>query len=319
MWKYVLERCIWMIAVSLGVAFIIFSILYFIPGTPAERLLPDGATRAEVREMEILLGLDKPYIVQLWNFLYGVFVKLDFGMSWTFRIPVTTELFSRLPRTMLMGIAAISISALVGIPLGITAAKNHGKWRDYGLLGLSMLFVSLPQFWVALQSVIIFSKELKWLPAYGIGGIQYYILPIIGWVLSGIATNARQTRSSMLEVIRSDFVTTARAKGQSEKVITRKHMLPNALMPVITIIGGNLAFTIAGMAITERIFAVPGVGLLMLTAVNGRDYPTIRGCTIFFSVFCAAVYLLVDLIYAWLDPRIKAQYQSGGARRRARA
>lgn len=315
MWRYVLTRLVQMIFVVLGVAFLIFTILYFVPGNPAELMLPESATYEDIKAMEVQLGLDKPYLVQLGNFFYDTFIKFDFGISWTYGVPVMEELFSRLPITLLMGIATLIISAVVGIPLGVLAATHHGRWQDYGVLGICMLFVSLPQFWVALMAVVLFSKELGWLPAYGIGGPQYYVLPILGGVLNGIANNSRQTRSSMLEVIRADFITTARAKGQSEKVIVRKHMFPNALMPVITTLGNNFAHIIAGTTIIEKIFGLPGVGLYLLNGINYRDYPVVRGCTIFFAVFCAVVMLITDLAYAWLDPRIKAQYKNAGRRR----
>lgn len=318
MWKYVLTRLLQMIFVVLGVAFLIFTILYFVPGNPAELMLPESATYEDIKQMEIQLGLDKPYFIQLGTFFYDTFIRFDFGISWTYGVPVMEELFSRLPVTLCMGIATLIISAVVGIPLGVMAATHHGRWQDYGVLGICMLFVSLPQFWVALMAVVLFSKELGWLPAYGVGGVEYYVLPVLGGVLNGIANNSRQTRSSMLEVIRADFITTARAKGQSEKVIVRKHMFPNALMPVITTLGNNFAHIIAGTTIIEKIFGLPGVGLYLLNGINYRDYPVVRGCTIFFAVFCAVVMLITDLAYAWLDPRIKAQYKNAG-RRRVRA
>lgn len=316
MWRYILKRCLWMVVIVLGVAFIIFTILYFVPGNPAQIQLNAGATLEEIHEMEVKLGLDKPYLVQLGKFLYDAFIKFDFGVSWTYKVPVMEELGSRLPRTLGMGVANMFFGFLFGVPLGIMAATHQGKWQDYGVLGVCMLFISLPNFWVALMSVILFSLELGWLPAYGIGGVHYYILPILAGVLQGTANNSRQTRSAMLEVIRADYITTARAKGQSEKVIVRKHMLPNALMPIITIAGNQFAHIVAGVTITERIFGIPGVGTYLLEGINFRDYPVVRGCTLFFAVFCAIVMLITDLCYAWLDPRIKAQYKSSGTIRK---
>jgi ABC-type dipeptide/oligopeptide/nickel transport system permease component len=305
-----------MIVIILGSALIIFTILYFTPGNPAQILLPDSPTAEEIHAMEVKLGLDKPFLAQFGSFLYKTFIKFDLGTSWTYNVPVMQELFRRLPRTVLMGIAVIVFGALIGIPLGILAATHQGKWQDYGVLGVCMIFISLPHFWIAMMAVIVVSLKLGLLPAYGIGGVQYYILPIFAGVLQGIAENSRQMRSSMLEVIRADFVATARAKGQSENVVIRKHMLPNALMPVITVLGNHFAYIVAGVTITEKIFGIPGVGLYLLDGIMYRDYPIVRGCTLFFAVFCAMVMLLVDLVYAMLDPRIRSKYSSQNARRR---
>jgi peptide/nickel transport system permease protein len=158
--------------------------------------------------------------------------------------------------------------------------------------------------------IVLFAAKLGWLPAYGIGGPQYYIMPIICAALAGIAVNARQTRSSILEVFREDYVTTARSKGQAESAVVRKHMLPNALMPVITIIGVGFARIVAGAPVIESVFSIPGVGLYMLNAVSARDYPAIRGSVLFFALFTTVVMLIVDLVYAFVDPRIKAQFSN---------
>ncbi|MCD7861972.1 MAG: ABC transporter permease [Lachnospiraceae bacterium] len=312
--KYVVNRLLWTIVVLLGVAFIIFTILYFTPGDPTEMLLGANATPVELAAKRAALGIDKPYIVQLYNFYVDTFIKFDLGTSWTYETPVIDALIERLPRTVLMNLASMLITIAVGLPLGISAARHQGKWQDYGVIGGSMVLISLPSFWVALEAIVLFSVMLGWLPSHGIGGIKYYILPVLTSALPGIAGNARQMRSAMLEVIRADFVTTARAKGQEEGVIVRKHILPNAMMPVITMIGGRFGHIVSGSSITERIFSIPGVGLYLLNGISYRDYPIIRGCTLFFALFNAICVLLTDLVYAWVDPRIKAQYKSGRRR-----
>lgn len=316
MWRYILKRLLWMIVIVIGVAFVIFTILYFTPGDPAKLLLGEEATMAEVEALRVKLGLDQPYIVQLGTFLYDTFIRIDLGQSWLYGVNVMDELISRLPRTVGIGLAQMVLTVVIGYPLGILAARNQGTWKDYGVIGLCMVFVSLPGFWIALECVLIFSLTLGWLPANGIGGIQYYILPVLTGIFGGTATNARQIRSSVLETMRADFITTARAKGQSERVVVGKHMLPNAMMPVITGLGGALAHIVAGSTITERLFSIPGVGLYLLNGISYRDYPIVRGCTLFLGIFSAFVMLLVDLAYAWLDPRIKAQYASQGIKRR---
>ena len=315
MWRYVLKRLAWMIVIVIGVALVIFTITYLTPGDPARLQLGETATVEEVEALRHQWGLDLPFMAQFGNFLYNSFIKWDWGISWTYNVPVMEEFASRLPRTMGMGLANMLVGIAFGIPLGIMAARHQGSFGDYGVMGLSMVFISLPGFWVALECVLIFSLRLGWLPGYGIGGLQYYIVPVASGALAGIALTARQMRSSMLEVIRADYVTTARAKGQREGVIVRKHMLPNALMPIITLMGGQFAGIVAGQTITEKVFSIPGVGLYLLNGISYRDYPIIRSCSLFFAIFSSLVMLLTDLVYAWLDPRIKAQYASGGGRK----
>lgn len=314
MWRYIVNRLLWMIVILLGAAFLIFSILYFAPGDPAKIMLGDSATMEEVAKLRTQLGLDKSYLEQLGSFLFQTFIQFDMGTSWTYTVPVIQELMTRLPRTVIIGVASMVLTVIIGIPMGIFAATHQGKVGDYGVIGISMIFVSLPGVWIALMLVIIFNVKLHWLPAYGIDSWKCYILPIIAGTIGGIATNARQARSAILETIRADFITTARAKGQSERTIIYKHMLPNALMPLITSLGGRFAGIVAGASITEKVYSIPGVGLYLLNGISYRDYPIVRGCTMFFAAFSAIVILLVDLIYAWIDPRIKAQYTKSSAR-----
>ena len=307
--KYILRRCLWMAVTLLATAFIIFTILYFTPGDPA-RAMSGAASEADIAALRHQLGLDRPYLVQLADFLYKSFIKFDFGDSWVYNVPVFEELGNRLPRTMIIGLSAMVLNLAFGLSLGIFAGTHEGKWQDSATMAIAMIFISAPDFWVALMMIVLFAAKLGWLPAYGIGGPEYYIMPIICASLGGIAVNARQTRSSMLEVFREDFVTTARSKGQAENVVIRKHMLPNALMPIITTIGIGFSRIVAGSAIIENVFSIPGVGLYMLNAINSRDYPAIRGSVLFFAAFTALVMLLVDLVYSFVDPRIKSQYSS---------
>jgi len=307
--KYILRRCLWMVVTLLATAFIIFTILYFTPGDPA-RVMAPGASEADIQVLRHQMGLDRPYLVQLGDFLYKSFLKLDFGNSYIYKVPVFQELGNRLPRTLIIGLSAMVLNLAFGLSLGIFAGTHEGKWQDSATMAIAMVFISAPDFWVALMMIVLFAAKLGWLPAYGIGGIKYYIMPIICTSLGGIAVNARQTRSSMLEVFREDFVTTARSKGQAENVVIRKHMLPNALMPIITTIGIGFSRIVAGSAIIENVFSIPGVGLYMLNAINSRDYPAIRGSVLFFAAFTALVMLLVDLVYSFVDPRIKSQYSS---------
>jgi ABC-type dipeptide/oligopeptide/nickel transport system permease component len=308
--KYILQRCLWVVVTLLATAFVIFTILYFTPGDPARIFASSTATEAEVAVLRHQMGLDRPYLVQLGDFLYKGFIKLDFGDSYIYKIPVFQEMAHRLPRTLTIGLVAMVLNLAFGVSLGIFAGTHEGKWQDSATMAIAMVFISAPDFWVALMMIVLFAAKLHWLPAYGIGGPQYYIMPIICASLGGIAVNARQTRSSILEVFREDFVTTARSKGQAENVVVRKHMLPNALMPIVTGIGIGFSRIVAGSGIIENIFSIPGVGLYMLNAINSRDYPVIRGTVLFFAVYTAVVMLIVDLVYSFVDPRIKAQYSS---------
>lgn len=294
----------------LGVTFVIFTITYFIPGDPARTLLGSTATDAEVDALRSSMGLNEPYLVQLLDYLAHV-IRLDFGTSWSYNISVSGELFDRLPVTILVGGLAMLIQVFVGIPLGVFAAVNQSKWQDNLSMAISMVLVSVPDFWIALMMIVCFSVKLGWLPSMGINDWKCFVMPVLAAGVGGIAANARQTRSSMLEVFRADFVVTARAKGQKEKNVIWKHMFPNALMPIITMVIGGLGRIVGGTAVIETIFTIPGCGLYLLNGINSRDYPVIRGATIILALFSALSILLMDIVYAYVDPRIKAQYVNG--------
>jgi peptide/nickel transport system permease protein len=305
--KYFLKRLVSMGIVILAMAFLIFTILYFMPVEP-EKVLLGGSSAAEQANMRERLGLNDPYLVQLGRFFYQTFIKFDLGTSWVYGVPVIDELMNRLPRTLIIGVSAMALNLMFGLSLGIFAGTHERKWQDSLTMGIAMIFVSCPDFWVALMLIILFSMKLHLLPAYGIGGPLHYVLPIICASLGGIAVNARQARSSILEVFRSDFVTTARSKGQIEKVIVRKHMLPNALTPIITTAGTGFSRIVAGAPVIESVFSIPGVGVYMLNAIHKRDYPAVRGSVLFFALFTVVTMMVVDFVYACVDPRIKAQY-----------
>jgi peptide/nickel transport system permease protein len=298
-----------MIPVVISVAVVIFTIMYFAPGDPATALLGSSATKAEIEELREMLGLDKPYIVRLGYFLRDTFLRFDLGKSYIHKVPVAQELFKRLPRTVLIAVICISIQALVGTPLGIMAAINHNKLSDRIAMFIALAGVSVPSFWLALMLIVVFSVKLGWLPPYGIGSFKHYILPCIANSFVGITTQARQTRSSMLEVIRSDYIVTARAKGLSERDVLYKHALPNALIPLITILGNGFNVMLGGTLIIETVFSIPGVGTYIMSAISNRDYPVIQGSIIVLAIFTSLIMLVVDILYAFVDPRIKAQFE----------
>lgn len=318
MWKYVLKRLFWLIIISICVAILIFSIMWFVPGDPAEIMLAGTGTQAEIDALRERMGLNDPYLVQLGRFLYSAFIRFDLGDSYVYKVPVIAELGNRFPRTLLLGFLTMIISSGIGIPMGINAAMHRNKFQDQGVLVFSMIFISVPQFWLALEMMILFAVKLKWLPTAGIDSWKCWIMPVLSGALSGIAMNARQSRSAVLETIRADFVTTARAKGVREQKVIYKHMLPNALMPIINGLGNTVCTMVSGSVIIETVFAFPGVGTYMMSAIGGRDYPVVRGCVLMLAIFAAIVNLIVDLIYGYLDPRIKAQYVNYGSRHAGR-
>lgn len=317
MWRYVVKRLIALFIVLLCVAIIIFCILWFMPGDPAEVILGMNVPEADREALRVTMGLKDPFLVQLGRFIRDMF-KLDFGTSYQYRVPVTQAFIERLPRTLKLGLISILIQTVIGIPLGITAAIHRNGLRDQGLLVSAMVFISVPQFWLALVMVIIFSVQLGWLPPFGIGSLKYWIMPIAANSISGIAMNARMTRSAVLETIRADFVTTARAKGLAERKVIYRHMLPNALIPVLNGLGMQLGMCVGGTVVIENVFSFPGIGQYMLTGINGFDYPVVRGCVLILAAVSAFMTLLVDLAYGFIDPRIKAQYVNYAAKKGGR-
>ncbi len=297
-----------MIPVVLGVTILIFTIMYFIPGDPVKMMLGPDTTPEQIEAKREQLGLNDPYFIRLGKFVGDIVLHFDFGDSWVYHTPVTTELLNRLPRTLAIAVACMFLQIFVGIPLGVIAAVNQDRWGDRLAMFIALFGISMPEFWVALMLILFFSVRLGWLPPYGIGGWEYYVLPVIALSFAGIATQARQTRSSMLEVIRSDFVTTARAKGMSEFQVLSKHALPNALLPVITVIGNGMGRLLAGAVVIEAIFSIPGVGMYLVGGINTRDYAVVQSSVIILAIAFALIMLLVDLAYAFVDPRIKAQF-----------
>jgi ABC-type dipeptide/oligopeptide/nickel transport system permease component len=316
MGRYILRRLLWMIPVILGVTILIFTIMYFIPGDPVKLMLGLEATPDQIEAKREQLGLNDPYLVRLGRFVGDIVLHFDFGESWVYHTPVTTELVHRLPRTLTIAAFCITMQIVMGIPLGIIAAVKQDTWIDRIAMFTALFGISMPGFWIALMLVLFFSVRLSWLPPYGIGGWQYYVLPVIANGFVGVATQARQTRSSMLEVIRSDYITTARAKGMSELRILLRHALPNALLPVITVIGNGMGRMLAGTVVIESIFSIPGVGMYLVGGINNRDYAIVQSSVIFLALAFALIMLLVDLLYAFIDPRIKAQFQGKKRRRR---
>ena len=314
--RYIIRRLLWMIPVMLGIAVVIFTIMYACPGDPAAAVLGNGATQVQIAQKRIEMGLDRSYIVQLWNYLKQVFIHFDLGKSYIYGTPVIQGLMSRMHYTLIIALSCMGLQIVIGTPLGIVAATHRNGLADRICMLVALVGVSIPGFWFALMMVVLFAVILQWLPVYGVGGIQYFIMPCIANCLAGVASQARQTRSSMLEVIRSDYISTARAKGLSERSILYRHALPNALIPIITVVGNGMGMMLGGAVVIENVFAIPGIGSYMMSAINNRDYPIVLGGVLALGVIFSLIMLLVDIVYAFVDPRIRARYE--GKRRRLR-
>ncbi len=318
MWRYVLKRLLWLIPVILSVSILIFTIMYFVPGDPASISLGQSATPEQIEMKQEEMGLNEPYIVQLGSFLKSVFLELDFGESYFSGTNVSADIIQRLPRTLAISFFSMVLAILIGVPLGITAAVHQNSLRDNFSMLASLAGVSIPSFWLALLLVMLFSLQLGWLPASGIDTPAHYVLPVIACAVGGASTLARQTRSSMLEVIRADYIATARAKGQTERKVIYRHALRNALIPIVTVSGAYFGNMMAGALVIETVFSIPGLGLYMTQGLNKRDYPVVRGSIIVTALIFSLVMLLVDLIYAVVDPRIRAQYSAHKAKKKVK-
>lgn len=308
MGKFIAKRLLWLIPVILGVAVTIFTIMYFVPGDPAVLILGTDASEVELEAKREELGLNDPYVVQLMKFLKQTFIELDFGTSYKTGQPIAKELMQRLPYTMVIGFSSMILTFVIGIPLGITAAVHQNGLADRLCMIIALAGVSIPEFWLALMMVVFFALKLRWLPPSGIDSWQCFIMPILSGAAGGMAGLARQSRSSMLEVIRSDYITTARAKGVAERDVIYKHALPNALLPIITVAGMHLAHIFSGSVVVENVFSIPGVGSYMILAINNRDYPAVEACVLLLAIIFCFVVVLIDIAYGLVDPRIKAMY-----------
>lgn len=315
--RYIIKRLLLTIPIIICVAILIYTVMYFTPGDPAVMILGDTATIEELDAMREYLGLNKPFIQQLTEYMKRLFIDFDLGESWIYKTNITYELGNRMPRTAAICVYSVLIGAVLGIPLGVLAAVNQNRLPDKVVLFSSSILTCIPNYCVALLLIIAFALHLGWLPPYGItDGIKSYILPCISILIGSFSGTARQMRSSMLEVIRSDYVTSARAQGFSRNSVYYRHALPNALIPIITILGSQFAGGLGGTMILETIFSIPGVGIYVQGGITKRDYPVVTGCVIFLSILFCLIMLCIDIAYAMIDPRIKAQYEAQGKKRR---
>lgn len=310
--KYILKRIVLIIPILLAVGIMIFTLMYFVPGDPVSIALGNSATQEEIEAIKTSKGLNDPYMVQLGRYLGNLVFHLDMGTSYKTNMPVSMELLSRFPNTMKIALSSIVLTMLIGIPIGIRAAIKANTFEDRLSMFVSLLGTALPNFWMALLLILLFSVTLKWFPSNGDKSWKYFVLPAISNSIGSIAMIARQTRASMLEVIRSDYVVTARAKGVPERKVILGHALPNALIPIITVCGGSFGMLLGGAIITESVFSISGIGTYLLTGINSRDYNVVQGSVLYIAATFAVLMLIIDVLYAYVDPRIKAQYVQSG-------
>ncbi len=308
MWKYILKRVLMLIPVIIGVTFVVFFIVSLTPGDPATIILGDNATEESLAVVREELGLDDPVIVQYGRYMFDL-VRGDMGESYTTGRQVIDEIALRFPYTLALAMVGMGLGVLIAVPAGIISATRQYSWADRASMLFALLGVSIPNFWLGMMLVIVFSLWLRLLPSGGADGVESIILPALSLGFGAAANIARTTRSSMLEVIRQDYIRTAKSKGVSRKVVIRKHALKNALIPVVTIVGLQFGGLLGGMVFCETVFSWPGMGRLMVDSIKAKNTPQVLGCIIIFCICFSIVNLAIDLLYAFIDPRIKAQYK----------
>ncbi|MDQ7844688.1 MAG: ABC transporter permease [Armatimonadota bacterium] len=319
--RYAARRLALLLPVVLSAAVVTFALLLLLPGDPAVALLGQEASPEELSRFRHLLGLDRPVLVQLGLYLWRV-ARADFGRSITLDVPVLRLILSTLPATLELATASIVVAVLAGIPLGLLAARRRGTVVDTGTMLLAQLGVSMPVFWLGVLLILLFAVRLNWLPSFGRGAplleallsgdlsaaldsLRHLLLPTVTLAFFNLALLSRLTRWALLEVLEEDYVRTARAKGQHERVVVFRHALRNALLPIVTIVGLQFGNALGGAVVTETIYGWPGMGRLVVQAIGQRDFPVVQGAVLILALVFSLFNLLVDLTYAFIDPRIR--------------
>ena len=303
MFVFIIRRLLQMIPVLLGVTFVVFLIMQMVPGDAAMLVAGEGASDEQVEAIREDLGLNRPLIIQYIDYV-GSVLQGDLGTSIRTDRPVLDEIMVRLPITIELAFWSIVITIVLGVFAGVIAATKQNSFSDVGLMMVSLIGVSLPNFWLGLMLIIYFSVELGWFPVAGWGSFTHVVLPALTLGTGGAAIVARMTRSSMLEVIRQDYIRTAKAKGVRQRLIIYKHALKNALIPVITVVGLQFGALLGGTVLTESVFAINGVGRLIIDAIRMRDLPLVQGSILFVSVIFVVVNMIVDISYRMLNKRV---------------
>lgn len=316
--KYILKRILLLIPIIIGVVFIVFVLNELSPGDPARVVAGTEATEEYVAALREEMGLNRPFLVRFADYLFGVFTRGDLGTSYMTKQPVFGEVMTRFPTTLLLAVTSMLIALLVGLPTGIISATRQYSWIDNICTTVGLFGVSVPTFWMALMNILIFAVTLGWFPPSGFYGPEYWVLPAVTVGITSAAQIMRMTRSSMLDVIRKDYIVSARAKGLGENKIITKHGMKNALIPILTVIGIDFGTSLGGAVVTESVFSIPGLGKYMLDAIKSRDYPVVQGGVLILAIVFCLVTLAVDIAYAFVDPRLKTQYTSGSKRVKAK-
>ena len=306
--RYVIKRILMIIPVIICVSFIVYALVDLAPGDVVDAMITDNMTDEDVAALRQQFDLDKPLLYRYGKYMFNL-VRGDLGVSTYSGFSVWEQYKARLPNTLKLALSGLFLGSLFAIPLGIFAARRAGTIADNMVTVVVVLGISVPSFWLALTFLQIFSLKLSWFPAGGMQqGIKSLVMPAICTGLMLMANATRQTRSSMLEVLRADYLRTARAKGVPEQTVIRKHALGNAMIPILTVIGNSLAHSLAGSVIIENVFSWPGVGRMAIEGVQARDSQTVLGTVILTTIFYVLIQIVVDIAYAFVDPRIKSQY-----------
>lgn len=312
--QYILKRILVLIPLSLGITFLVFVAMNFIPGDPVRIFLGIEGTEELAQQLRQQMGLDQPLLVRYMHWL-GQLLQGDMGISLLTRAPVRAELGGRFLVTMQLAMMGVLFSCILALPLGIASAVQQNSWKDFCIRLVAMVGVSLPNFAVGVLLILFFANVWNWHPPIGfvhiwhdpIRALQILILPVIALGTSMAGSVSRMTRSAMLEVLRQDYIRTARSKGLSERIVIYRHALRNALIPILTLIGLQLGYLLGGAVIVEQIFSLPGLGRLLLTGIHNRDYPVVLGCVLVIAIVFALINAFVDILYTFVDPRIKYQ------------
>lgn len=304
MLNFLLSRLFSAAVVVLGVVCLVFFLLHLVPGDPVDMMLGESARPADREALRIALGLDKPLWVQLQNYLGGL-LQFDLGTSLHSRRPVAEMLLERIPATVELALVALLVSVMIALPLGTLAATRKDTLWDRGAMSFSLIGVSIPNFWMGPVLILVFSLWLGWFPVSGRDGVLSIVLPAVTLGTALAAVLSRMVRSTLLEVLGEDYIRTARAKGLGEFTVVFRHALRNALLPIITLLGLQLGILLGGAVITETVFSWPGIGKLTIDAILKRDYPVVQACVLLISLSYVVVNVLTDLVYGWVDPRIR--------------
>lgn len=305
--RYVLKRLLWLVPILLGVIFIVFFIVSLTPSSPGRIILGVSATQEAVDQLNDSLGYNRPFLTRYVSYV-GEVVRLDFGDSYLSGKPVVQELLARFPNTLFLAVGMLVVGSVIGVSLGVLSAIKQYSFIDNFCTVMALFFASIPSFWFGLMSIWLFAIQLGWLPASGKETAAGWILPILIGSTSLMAALLRMTRTTMLESIRADYIRTARAKGASERTVIWKHALRNTMLPVITMMGGYFGSCIGGAVLIEAVFGLPGIGSYIISAITSKDVPVICGGTLLIASSFCLIILLVDLLYAYIDPRVKSKY-----------